>query len=173
MRFRNASQELPRLVREAVARIDRNVPVSNIKVFDAYVDESLMQPRFYSLLLGGFAGVALLLTAIGIYGLLAFQVSERTREIGLRLAVGAQKGDIFKLIQIQGMRLVLPGIILGLAASLMLTRLVRHMLYGIGVSDPLTFILISVLLIVVASLACIVPAYRAARVDPLRTLRQE
>jgi putative ABC transport system permease protein len=173
LRTRSDAQYLTGFVREAVAKLDRQVPLSQVRTFDYYLSETLARPRFNSLLLGVFAGVALLLMVIGLYGVIAYSVTQRTPEIGVRLALGARGGDIFKLIIGQGLKLVLLGIVLGLGGALALTRWLSSLLFGVSAHDPLTFSVIALLLMVVALLACFVPARRATRVDPLVALRYE
>ncbi len=160
-------------VREAVAKVDRNVPLYQVRTFESYLSATLAQPRFNGLLLGVFAGVALLLTAIGLYGVMAFSLSQRTQEIGLRMALGAKRFDVLRLVLAQGMRLTLFGVALGLIAALGLTRLMKSLLFGVSATDPLTFGLIALLLVLVASLACYIPARRATKVDPMVALRCE
>src|SRR5262249_17907090 len=126
-----------------------------------------------SLMLGAFAGVALLLTAIGLYGLMAFSVSQRTREIGVRMALGAERFDVLRLVLGQGVKLTLLGVAIGLITSLGLTRLMKSLLFDVSATDPLTFVAIATLLGFVASLACWIPARRATKVDPLVALRCE
>src|ERR1041384_218811 len=164
---------LTRAVREQVLAADKNQPVYDIQTMDERVASSLDQRRFAMTLLGGFSGFALLLAGIGLYGVLAFAVSQRTREIGIRMALGAQATDVLRQVMRQGMILVSIGVVLGLAASLALTRLMSSLLYGVSATDTLTFVGISVLLIGVALGACFVPARRATRVDPMVALRYE
>jgi ABC-type antimicrobial peptide transport system permease subunit len=130
-------------------------------------------PRFYLTLLGGFAVLALLLAVTGIYGVLTHTISQRTREIGIRLALGAQQSDVVWLVVGQGARLILCGTAIGLLAAFALTRLMQNLLFGVSATDPLTFIAIALLLILVALLACWIPARRATKVDPLVALRHE
>ncbi|MGH9845705.1 MAG: FtsX-like permease family protein, partial [Blastocatellia bacterium] len=122
-------------------------------------------------LLGLFGGLALLLSAAGIYGVTAYSVAERTPELGIRLALGAQTNDVLKLIIGQGLRLIAVGVVLGLVASLALTRLMKSLLFGVSATDPLTFAVIALLLLIVALLACWIPARRATKVDPMIALR--
>ena len=138
-----------------------------------YLEGSLSSRRFNALLLGLFAGVALLLAVSGLYGVLAYSVSRRTREIGVRLALGARPGDILRLIVAHGMLLTFGGLVIGLAGALMVARLLSGLLFGVGSTDPATFVGVSGLLAGVALLASYLPARRAARVDPIVALRQE
>jgi putative ABC transport system permease protein len=135
--------------------------------------DSLWRPRFAAILIGLFAGVALALAAVGIYGVMSYQVGLRTREIGLRMALGADRRRIFSLIIGRGIKLALAGAIIGAAVSLALGRLVSSQLYGVSAYDPLTLAGVSLFLIVVAALACYLPARRALRVDPMVALRAE
>ncbi len=137
------------------------------------IARSLLQKKFTMLLLSIFAGAALLLAAIGLYGVISYSVAQRTRELGIRVALGAQRSDVLRLILRQGMTLVAAGVIFGIAASLGLTRLMATLLYGISATDPITFFALSMTLLFVAFLACFVPARRATRVDPMVALRYE
>jgi hypothetical protein len=134
---------------------------------DHVVSESIMQPRFNLFLLGLFSTVAMLLSAAGIYGVTAYTVSQRTHELGIRLALGAQVSDVLKMILGQGMAVIGVGLVLGLAAAFALMRLLRSLLFGVGENDPLTFAAITLVLLTVALIACYIPARRATKVDPL------
>jgi putative ABC transport system permease protein len=144
-------------VRNEVWAIDRDLPVSRIKTMDQLMSASVAEPRVYTLLLGLFGAVALLLATVGIYGVMSYGVTRRTHEIGVRLALGAQNRDVLKLILTQGMWLALIGVAIGLTAALVLTRLLRGLLFGVSPTDPLTFAGIAVVLAAVALLACYVP----------------
>jgi len=160
-------------VRRIVAEVDKSAPVSEVKTMEHIVDEAVTQPRFNLFLLGLFGGIALLLSAAGIYGVTAYAVAQRTHEFGIRMALGAQVGDVLRMILGQGMRLIAVGIVIGLVASFALTRLLKSLLFGVSVTDPLTFVAITLLLTFVALLACYIPARRATKVDPLVALRYE
>jgi putative ABC transport system permease protein len=160
-------------VRKELAAMDSSIPLTSIRVFDEYVSRSLARPRFNALLLSIFAGVALVLTAIGIYGVMAYSVAQRTNEIGIRIALGAGQSSIFRLVVGQAMMLVAISIAIGLAGAVAATRLLDSLLFGMGASDPLTFVGIALLVSVVAFLAAWLPARRAANVNPIVALRAE
>ena len=153
--------------------LDKDQPVSGITTMSQLLADSVAQPRFNSLLLSLFAGLALLLAAAGVYGVMSCAVSQRTRELGIRMALGAQQGAVLGMVLRQGAALAGAGIVLGLVGAFALTRLLRTLLYGVSPIDPITFVLIPLLLGPVALLACWLPARRAAKVDPMEALRYE
>jgi ABC-type antimicrobial peptide transport system permease subunit len=160
-------------VRKAILEVDPSQPVAKIRTLEDVIATSLAPRRFIMMMLGGFAAAALLLAAIGLYGLIAYHVSLRTREIGIRMALGATRGSAITFVLRQGMGLVGVGILLGIAGSLALTRVLANMLYEIKPTDPLTFFTVSLLLVAIGLLACWLPARRAAQVDPMVALRHE
>ena len=160
-------------IRHEVAQLDRDQPVSEIATMEEVVAESIWQPRLYATLFAFFGGGALVLALIGIYGVMAFLVQTRTHEIGVRMALGATARDVFRLIVGRGMKLTVIGVVIGVAGAIAVTRLMHSLLFNTSATDPLTFILIAVLLSVAAFLACYIPARRAAKVDPLVALRYE
>ncbi len=159
--------------RREVASVDKNVPIYHVETLDQYFAESAATTRFISLLLGGFAGMALLLACLGIYGVISYIVARRTHEIGIRMAVGAQKADVLRLIIGEGLRPALIGVAIGIAGALKLTGLLSSLLYGVKPTDPLTFVAVSLILTGVALVACYIPARRAANADPIEALRYE
>ncbi len=161
------------IVRREVAALDPTQAVTSIATMEQLVAANLARPRFSAVLLNGLSLLALLLAAVGIYGVLAYSVAQRTAELGIRIALGAQGSDILRLVIGQGMRLVVLGVGLGLAASFALTRLIAKLLFGVSATDPLTFVTITLLLTGVALLACWLPARRATKVDPMIALRYE
>ncbi len=160
-------------VRREVAQIDSDLPLSNIATMEEVMADSIWQPRLYAMLFAVFAGGALVLAVIGIYGVMAYIVITRTHEIGIRMALGATARDVFRLIVGRGMKLTAIGLVLGIGGAFALTRLMRGLLFNISATDPITFVLLSVLLAVAAFLACYIPARRATKVDPLVALRYE
>jgi putative ABC transport system permease protein len=153
--------------------VDPAQPVFDVKSIDQRLYDSMARRRFSMFLLTVFAVVALILAAIGIYGVMAYSVSHRTREIGIRVALGARPRDVLSLVIRQGIILTLTGALAGLIVALGLTRLMSSLLFGVGAMDPLTFVGVAALLITVALLACLIPARRATKVDPIVALRYE
>jgi putative ABC transport system permease protein len=160
-------------IKKQIYSLDPQLPVTEVKTLDQYRADSVALPRFSALLLGLFAGLALLLTAVGLFGVVSYSVTQRTNEIGIRLALGAQLGDVMGLVIGQGMRLVGLGVAVGLIASLALTQLLQNWLFNVSPTDPWTFVVIAVLLTLVALVACYIPARRATKVDPMVALRCE
>jgi putative ABC transport system permease protein len=167
------ARALQNAVRGVVQSLDKNAPVYSIRTVEELVGRSVATPRFNTLLLGLFAGVALLLTAVGLYGVISYSVAQNTQQIGIRVALGAQTGNVFRLIVGQGTRLTLVGVVVGLGAAYGLTRLMSSLLYGVAATDPWTFVGVAVLLMFVAFIACYLPARRATRIDPVVALRYE
>jgi putative ABC transport system permease protein len=160
-------------VRRAVWEVDKDQPVSRIRTMEEIVSESVARQRFSMLLLGIFAALALVLAAVGIYGVMSYSVAQRTREFGIRMALGAQRGDVLKLAVGQGLKLVLVGIVIGLGAAFVLTRVMSSLLFNVSPTDPVTFVIISLILIGVAGVASFIPARRATKIDPMDALRYE
>ena len=167
------SAALTSAIRKELSALDASIPLTSVHVFDEYISRSLARPRFNALLLSIFAGTALVLTAIGIYGVLAYSVAQRTNEIGIRIALGAAQSNIFRLVVGQAMTLVGISVLIGLAGAFAATRLLTSLLFGVGAWDTMTFSGIVILISVVAFLAAWLPARRAARVDPVIALRSE
>jgi predicted permease len=161
------------VVREQVRALDKDVPVYHVRTMDQVFGDSVAQPRFSMLVVGLFAALALVLSAVGIYGVMAYSVSRRSHEIGVRMALGARASQVLKLVLTEGMSLALIGLTIGLFGAFVLTRVMTSLLFGVSPRDPFTFVGISVLLAVVAFVACYLPARRATRVDPLVALRYE
>ena len=164
---------LPNAMRNEVWAVDRDLPVPDIKPMDQLLAASVARRRFNMLLLALFGAVALVLAAVGIYGVMSYSVTQRTREIGIRMALGATRSDVLKLVVGQGMTLALIGVGIGLAAAFALTRVLTSLLFAVGATDAATFVIISTLLAGVALAACLVPARRAMKVDPMTALRYE
>jgi putative ABC transport system permease protein len=160
-------------IRSRIASFDKETPVYHVETLDQYFAQSVAPPRFVTLVMTGFAGLALLLACVGIYGVISYIAVQRTHEIGIRMALGARKGQILGTVIAQGLTPALVGLVIGIAGALSLTRLLSGVLYGVNPRDPLTFAAVSLILIGVALLACYIPARRAARVDPMLSLRYE
>jgi predicted permease len=173
LRGRSEAEHLGEAVRKVVESVDPNVPVHSISSMDQIIARSVADRRFALELLGIFAAVAVLLAAIGIYGVMSYAFSQRTHEVGIRMALGAQRLDILRMALGEGMRIVVIGLIAGLAGAAVLTRFFQSMLFKVAPSDPITFLTASIVLAGVAFFACYIPAQRATRVNPLVALREE
>jgi putative ABC transport system permease protein len=173
MRGNSSSSTLMDQAKKAVWAVDSQIPLTRVQTMPEVMAASIAEQRFNMLLLGIFAAVALLLAAVGVYGVISYSVTQRTHEIGIRMALGARTGSVLKLIVGQGLRLALVGVGLGLGFAFALTRLMSTFLFGVSATDPQTFVLISIVLVAVALLASYIPARRATRVDPMVALRCE
>ncbi|MCI0490969.1 MAG: FtsX-like permease family protein, partial [Blastocatellia bacterium] len=160
-------------IRNEVKALDSELPVSDVSTMEQRLFAAVARPRFRTTLIGVFALVALALASIGIYGVISYSVTQRTHELGIRMALGARPRDVMRLVVKQGMMMALIGVVIGLIASLGLTRLIKSLLFGVSATDPLTFVAIALLLASVTLVACYVPARRAAKVDPMVALRYE
>jgi ABC-type antimicrobial peptide transport system permease subunit len=158
-------------IRNQVLAVDHDQAVSEIRTVETILDATLGQRSLTMTLLGVFAGVALLLAVVGIYGVIAYSVAQRTREVGIRRALGAQRADVLRLVLRQGLVLTLTGCGLGLAIAFGLTRIMIGLLFGISATDAVTFGAVAMLFVIVASIAAFIPAWRAARIDPMEALR--
>jgi predicted permease len=163
---------LPAL-RRVNSEINPEQVISNVQTMNEVVGGTIAQPRFTTMLLGGFAVVALVLAMIGVYGVISYSVERRTNEIGIRMALGAERSTVFGLVLREGMRLAVIGACVGIVVALALTRLLANMLFGVSAHDPLTYAAVALVLGLVAAVACWLPAYRATRVDPIEALRYE
>lgn len=166
-------QLLTSSIRELMKQVDGNLPMANVRTMDEIISTSVAQPRLEAILLGAFGGLALLLASVGIYGVLAYSVSQRTSEIGIRMALGASRSSVLRMVLGQGLRMTAIGLALGLALALAVTRVMSSILFDTSPTDPVTFAAILLLLGVIALLACYLPARRATRVDPMVALRYE
>jgi putative ABC transport system permease protein len=173
VRGTNDSASLENSIRIAVRELDSTLPVYNLWSMNELVSKSMVQPRFLALLLGTFSAIALFLAAIGIYGVMAYSVAQRTQEIGVRMALGARPFHVLRLVVGQSLGMLVLGAVIGLAGAFALTRLMRTLLFEITATDPVTYVSVIGVLTVVALLACYIPARRAAKVDPLVALRYE
>jgi putative ABC transport system permease protein len=173
VRTNEEPMSLATAVRSRIQEIDKDQPVYNVATMEQLLTKSIAQPRFSTLMLGVFALLALALTAIGVYGVVSYTIAQRTREIGIRMALGAQMRDVLRLVIGQGLKMVLLGVALGLAGAGALSHVMKSLLFGVSATDPAIFAIISVLLTSVALLACYLPARRAAKVDPMIALRYE
>ncbi len=173
LRTNGESTALTTPLRTLMASMNRDVPIYHVHTLDDMLSSAASQPRFITLLLSSFAVMALLLSAVGLYAVLSYMVAQRTNEMGLRMALGAQRGDVLRLILKRGLVLAGIGLIVGLAASAVVTRFISSQIYGVRASDPVTYITVTGLLVVISLLASAAPAWRAARVDPMKTLREQ
>jgi putative ABC transport system permease protein len=160
-------------VKATLIAFDPTLPTGEYYELERLVDDAVGPRRLVTRLLGFFSSLALMLAALGLYGVMAFAVTQRQQEIGIRMAIGAQRRDILQMILRDGLKLVVIGVVVGLAGSLMFDRLLQGLLFGVSAYDPLTFVAIAGLLTVIATLACFLPARRATKVDPMVALRAE
>jgi len=173
LRTSGEPEQLIAAVQQSVRELDRNLPVYEVRTLARHLDNSLTPQRLAAVLISGFGFLAMALAAIGMYGVMAYTVAQRTRELGIRLALGAQARDVLMLVMRQGITLACAGVLIGLCGAFALTRLMETLLYGVSPTDPLTFVVIALLLVIVSLLACWIPARRATKVDPMIALRCE
>jgi len=160
-------------IKQQIWTLDKDLPVFDVLTMQDVLDDNLGQRRFDSFLMSIFGGLAVVLACVGIYGVLATTVVQQTRDIGVRMALGARRGDVLKMIMGQGLRWVAIGLGIGLLFGFLLTRMLASLLFGVGPTNPLTYIAVSAVMFAVAALACYLPAVRATRIDPMRALRYE
>ena len=160
-------------MRALLRDLDPDVPMSAVRSMDQLTSASVAQPRLYLVLIASFAGTAMLLSAIGLYGVLAYAVGQRTREIGIRLALGAKRGEVLRMVMIQAGRLAVAGVVIGLGAAVIASRALRSQLFQIAPTDTLTYAMVGGGLLIVALVASWIPARRASRIDPLVALRHD
>jgi putative ABC transport system permease protein len=173
LRSQGDPTQLVTTVRQTVLNIDPDQPIAQERTMNALMDEALGQRKLSMYLLGTFAGLAMLLSAIGIYGVMSFDVTRRSQEIGVRMALGAARSSVLSLVMKQGVGLAMVGVAIGLASAFALTRVLEAQLFGVTRTDPATFALVAVVLTLVATMATLIPALRAIRLDPVRALRCE
>jgi putative ABC transport system permease protein len=173
LRSANEPAAVAAAVRQELRQVDPQLPIYDVKTMGQVLYTATARPRFLTFLLVIFASVAVLLAAIGIYGIMSYTVAQRTREIGIRAALGAQRRDLLQMVLGRGLKLTLIGITLGVAGAFGLTRLMSNLLFGVSATDPLTFAGVAALLVIVALLASYLPARRATKIDPLVALRYE
>jgi len=173
VRTRKAVPDLARSIAREIRLVDPDLPVYSLRTMDDVIGAALAQRQFLMRLLAAFAGIATALALLGVYGVMAYWVSQRTREIGIRMAIGARRGDVSRMVVGRGMAVTAAGLVLGSAASLGLSRIVRSQLFGVEPSDPVTIASVFVLMTLVAAAAGYLPARRAARVDPILALRSQ
>jgi putative ABC transport system permease protein len=173
LRTTDNSAALIPVLRNRIQETDKFTAISSVRTLNELVSDSVAQPRFYTLLLAVFACIALSLAALGIYSVLAYSVSQRTHEIGIRMALGAQAQRILRMILGQGMILILTGVAIGVASAIALTRLMTGLLFGVSATDPIVFAVITLVLVIVALVACVIPAHKATKVNPLQALKHE
>jgi putative ABC transport system permease protein len=173
IRTRGDAQGVAASVRRELSLIDPNQPIATVRTMDRWLGLAVAAPRYRTGLFGLFAGLALVLATVGIYGVMSYSVGQRTHEIGVRMALGARQTDVLSLVVRQGMSLVVIGLVIGLAGAFALTRVIASLLYGVGTKDPATFLVVAFVLAAVAFIACYVPAWRATKVDPMVALRYE
>jgi ABC-type antimicrobial peptide transport system permease subunit len=173
LRTAGNAADLTNAVKQTVRSFDRNLPISEVLTMEGVVHEANAQPRFEMMLLSIFGGIALLLAAVGIYGVMSYSITQRTREIGIRISLGASRTGVLKMLVMQGMLLALTGAVVGVAGAALLSRLMKGLLYGVKPSDPLTFVIAGVVLAATAVLATLIPARRAMRIEPMTALRHE
>jgi len=173
VRTRVAPAALTSAVRHAVMVVDKDQPLFQVQTMEQVVEESVAGRRFQMSMLVVFAAFALALAAMGVYGLMSYSASQRTHEIGIRMALGAKRAEVLRLVLRQGMLLAMVGVVLGAAGALLLTRFLSSLVYGVGVNDPVTFVSVAVLLSGVAAFASLIPAWRVAKTDPMVALRYE
>jgi ABC-type antimicrobial peptide transport system permease subunit len=173
VRAKQSQLSLVPAVRAAIREFDPDMPCNEFTTLDHIVEQAISPRRLVTTILSCFSSCALLLAAIGLYGIIAYSVGRRTQEIGIRIAVGAQRGDIMRMIVLEGLALAGLGVMIGLAGAYFVTRMLRSQLYGVTAGDPWTFMITAVILVIVTLLACYVPARHATRIDPMEALRYE
>jgi putative ABC transport system permease protein len=173
LRTRLPPESLATAARNAIWAVDKDMPVGRVHSMNKVLAGNFTQPMFRTILLGMFSAIGLALAATGVYGVVHYSVTQRTREIGVRMALGARRSDVLGLVIAQGIRLVMAGLMVGLGAALLLTDVMSHFLFEVSATDPITFAGVALLLVAVALAACYIPARRASRVDPMVALRYE